>query len=91
MAKFFTLPDFAFKAVPTLAITQKLQNMEPNRLTKMATCWIYIWQNMDNAEFTNIWEKPNFVTIGKNMIPNVAETGKKQVYQNLPKLAVEHT
>ena len=46
---------------------------------------------MDNAEFTNIWEKPNFATIGKNMIPNVAKTGKKQVYQNLPKLAVEHT
>ena len=65
--------------------------MEPNRLTKMATCWIYIWQNMDNAEFANIWDKPNFATIGKNMIPNVAKTGKKQVYQNLPKLAVEHT
>ena len=46
---------------------------------------------MDNAKFTNIWDKPNFATIGKNMIPNVAKTGKKQVYQNLPKLAVEHT
>ena len=49
--------------------------MEPNRLTKMATCWIYIWQNMDNAEFANIWDKPNFATIGKNMILNVAKTG----------------
>ena len=65
--------------------------MEPNRLTKMATCWIYIWQNMDNAEFANIWDKPNFATIGKNMILNVAKTGKRQVYQNLPKLAVEYT
>ena len=26
----------------------------------------------------------------QNMIPNVAKTGKKQVYQNLPKLAIEH-
>ena len=48
-------------------------------------------ENMDNAEFTNIWDKPNFATIGKNMIPNVAKTGKKQVYQNLPELAVEYT
>ena len=46
---------------------------------------------MDNAEFANIWDKPNFATIGKNMILNVAKTGKKEVYQNLPKLAVEHT
>ena len=44
---------------------------------------------MDNVEFTSIWDKPNFATIGKNMIPNVAKTGKKQVYQNLPKLAVD--
>ena len=46
---------------------------------------------MDNTEFANNWDTPNFSTIGKNLIPNVAKTGKKQVYQNLPKLAVEHT
>ena len=44
----------------------------------------HIWQNMDNAEFTNILDKPNFAKIGKNMILNVAKTGRKQVYQNLP-------
>ena len=68
-----------------------LQNMEPNKLTKMATGWIYIWQNVDNTEFTNIWDKPNFAAIGKSVILNVAKTGKKQVYQNVPKLAVKHT
>ena len=77
------MPDLAFKGFPTLAITHKLQNMETNRLPKMATCWIHIWQHMGNAEFTNIWDKPNFATIGKIMIPNIAKTGKKLVYQNL--------
>ena len=57
----------------------------------MATLWIHILQHMDNAEFTNICDKHNFATIGKNMIPNVAKTGKKQVYQNLPKLVIGHT